>query len=350
MSTTDSTNSMLSNLYPLKFEPIYISKTWGGRNLENFGRILPGDSSHAIGESWELADLDRTSVSGAGGQAAQSVASNGRLAGMTIQQLIQLHPDDLLGETQLIDGRVFPFLIKILDACENLSLQVHPSPEYVMQHPEADIKTECWFIIDAQPGAVIYKGMKPGVDEDQLRGALVTGDVLELLNCIHVKAGDFYYLPSGTCHALGAGILVAEVQTPSDTTFRLYDWGRTDRALHIEEALACIQYHDHDTTSISLGHDGDQFQCENFTVRRIRGALGQTELLSTDQLAIWIVCSGSGKFISKEIKNSPIEFKGGETLLLPAVMPYRFAQFDRETSIIQITDTKTQNFKPTFPR
>lgn len=238
-----------SPLYPLLFDPIYKEKVWGGRSLERLGRTLPGDGTTPIGESWELADLASTSASGGGGGAEHSVVSSGPLAGKTIRELMVAHGEALLGRgvQPAADGG-FPLLIKFLDAKENLSVQVHPSREYAAAHPDAHLKSEAWYIVFCAPGAVIYKGLKPGVTPEQLRTAIETNTdeaVVPLLNAVPVKPGDCHYLPSGTLHALGAGVLVAEVQTPSDTTFRVYDWGRTDRELHVEQAMACIDFEQH---------------------------------------------------------------------------------------------------------
>lgn len=236
------------DLYPLTFEPIYKEKVWGGRGFEKLGRALPGAPNAGVGESWEIADLATTSLSGGGGNAEYSVVANGVLQGQSIRQLMQQYGESLLGEgIKPADDGGFPLLIKFLDAKENLSIQVHPSPEYAAAHDDAYLKSEAWYIIDHEPGAVIYKGLAPGVTPEQLRAALETNTdeaVVPLLNAIEVKKGDCHYLPSGTLHALGAGVLAAEVQTPSDTTYRVYDWGRTDRELHIDQAMACINFKD----------------------------------------------------------------------------------------------------------
>lgn len=243
------------DLYPLTFEPIYKEKVWGGRSFETLGRTLPGDATTGIGESWELADLATTSASGGGGNAEYSVVANGPLKGQSIRELMQQYGEALLGQgVKPADDGGFPLLIKFLDAKENLSVQVHPSPEYAAAHKDAYLKSEAWYIIDHEPGAVIYKGLAPGVTPEMLRDALETNTdeaVVPLLNAIPAKNGDCHYLPSGTLHALGAGVLVAEVQTPSDTTYRVYDWGRTDRELHIEQAMACIDF-DGMTNTVSL--------------------------------------------------------------------------------------------------
>ncbi len=201
--------------YPLTFEPILKEKVWGGRTLERFGKQLPPNVS--IGESWELADLPLSIQDG------QSVIANGPLAGKTLDEN-------------------FPLLIKFLDARDNLSVQVHPSEEYATRHAEAHLKSEAWIILDTTPEGKIYVGLKEGTTEEQLRAAIQNNTVPELLHAFDVSPGECYYLPSGTCHALGAGVLVAEVQTPSDTTFRVWDWGRTGREMHVDQAMECIDF------------------------------------------------------------------------------------------------------------
>ncbi|HEX2836977.1 MAG TPA: type I phosphomannose isomerase catalytic subunit [Phycisphaerales bacterium] len=218
-------------------------KVWGGDRLARFGKaVKPGDR---VGESWELSDLPGTSASGAGGGAVRSVIANGPLAGKTIHDAIELWGDALLPRAALSPSGNFPLLIKFLDAREDLSVQVHPSPAYAAKYKDAHLKTECWYVLDAKPGSVIYKGVKSGVTREVFERALRAGDgsgVVDLLEAVPAVVGECHNLPSGTVHALGAGVLVAEVQTPSDTTFRVYDWGRTGRELHIEQAMECIEW------------------------------------------------------------------------------------------------------------
>jgi mannose-6-phosphate isomerase len=229
--------------YPLLFQPMLYPKVWGGDRLSRYGKpVKPGDR---IGESWELADMAATSASGAGGGAARSIIENGPLAGRTLRDAIAVWGHRLLGPSHpLSAGGIgeFPLLIKFLDAREDLSIQVHPSPEYAAHHPGAHLKTECWYILDALPGAKIYKGTRPGVTRALFAAHIADGTVPRDLEAVDAIPGECHVLPSGTVHALGAGVLVAEVQTPSDTTFRVFDWGRTGRQLHIEQALACIHW------------------------------------------------------------------------------------------------------------
>jgi mannose-6-phosphate isomerase len=238
-----------SNPYPLVLEPILKAKVWGGRRLVKYGKHLPTDQPY--GESWELADLASTSASGGGGDAAHSIISNGPLKGNTIADSITLWGDAILGDAKLSAEGGFPLLVKYLDAREHLSIQVHPSIDYAKTHPDAHLKTESWMILEAEPDrdgnpALIYKGFKPGVTKGDLESAIESGTVPKLMHTELAIAGQCHTLPSGTVHALGAGVLVAEIQTPSDTTFRVYDWakeyGRAGRELHIEQALECASF------------------------------------------------------------------------------------------------------------
>jgi mannose-6-phosphate isomerase len=218
-----------------------MEKVWGGRRLESLGKFLPRPDAR-YGESWEVADMPSTSASGAGGGAVRSVIADGPLAGRTLQQALADLADALLPRRLLTPAGDFPLLVKFLDAGENLSVQVHPSPAYAAANPGAHLKTECWYILDADPGAVVYIGLAEGATRDDLARLAHAGDprLPQALRALPAVPGTMFNLPSGTVHALGAGVLVAEVQTPSDTTFRLFDWGRAGREMHTHQALACI--------------------------------------------------------------------------------------------------------------
>ncbi|MEO1236860.1 MAG: type I phosphomannose isomerase catalytic subunit [Planctomycetota bacterium] len=317
-----------TSLYPLKFGPVYKEKVWGGRTLQrSLGRDLPG-SDTPIGESWELVDLATTSASGGGGGAERSTVTNGPLAGQTLARVIADHGRAVLGDLPLSDGGGFPILLKYLDANENLSVQVHPSPEYAEAHDDAFLKSESWYIVSAAPGSVIYKGIREGVTPEQLRAAIETNTdeaVVPLMIEVPVKAGDCHYVPSGTCHALGAGILVAEVQTPSDTTYRVYDWGRTGRELHVEQALECIHFGPPDIseyelfTALPTKNGGAAVKrlvvCEFFRIDKVTAAAGYEDAAGEDQPTVWMVLEGRGELACAG--HEPTPFGPGDTVLLP---------------------------------
>jgi mannose-6-phosphate isomerase len=224
-------------LYPLTFHPIFKERVWGGRELERlYGKKLP--PGRPIGESWEISDRP--------GDA--SVIANGPLAGKTLRWLMENHRAELLGAAKpATDGR-FPLLCKILDAREKLSLQVHP-PAARAAALKGEPKTELWFIADAAPGAELFVGLKRGVTRESFEKKITTGEVAECFHRIPVSAGDTMFLPSGRVHAIGAGLVIFEIQQNSDTTYRVFDWSRVGldgrpRELHVAQSLASIDFND----------------------------------------------------------------------------------------------------------
>ncbi len=330
-------------IYPLTFTPIYKEKVWGGRTLEKLGRTLPGGPNALIGESWELADLAQTSVSGGGGGAERSVIANGPLAGRTFTDVICEAGTDILGGLTLTPDGGFPILLKFLDARQHLSVQVHPSHAYAEQHDDAFLKSEAWYILDADPGAVIYKGVKPGVTPQQFREAIEQDQVEPLLITVPVKPGDCHYLPSGTCHALGEGVLVAEVQTPSDTTFRVYDWGRTGRELHVDQAIECIDFGPPD---VSQNEPNTKVQgafaeitrlvaCEYFRIDRYQVDQAQEQALSYAQPVVWMVLEGNGAISCEGAPD--VTFGRGQTLYIPPGMRNGKLRLEAGTTWLEVT-------------
>jgi mannose-6-phosphate isomerase len=304
---------------PLLFEPIFKPKIWGGRYLaERFGKKLP--PGEPIGESWEVADLEDD----------QSVVRAGPAKGKTLGALVKEWGKDLIGHAELFEGR-FPLLIKFLDARENLSVQVHPDEKMARKlGGRVRVKHEAWYILHADEGGCIYRGLKPGVDEAQLRAALAEDQVETVLQRINVREGECYYLPSGTLHALGAGVVVAEVQTPSDITYRIYDWNRIDektgkpRDLHVEQAMECIAFDAPPITQDRRHHVAGIWTtvtrlvlCESFMIERIRMVGGVQHDIPHSEFVIWMMLEGQAS-VSYKGANEPLEIRPGNTALLPA--------------------------------
>src|ERR1035437_4149949 len=223
-------------LYPFTFRSIFKQRVWGGRELERlYHKPLP--PSVPIGESWESADRPGD----------VSVVANGPLAGKDLRWLMENHPAELLGDAKAHDRR-FPLLIKILDAQEKLSLQVHP-PAARAAELGGEPKTEMWYIAEVAPGAELYVGLKRGVTRAEFERKVEVGTVAECFHRVRVQSGDAMFLPSGRVHALGAGLVIFEIQQNSDTTYRVFDWNRLGldgkpREVHVPQSLASIDFND----------------------------------------------------------------------------------------------------------
>jgi len=335
-------------LYPLLLEPIYKEKVWGGRVLERFGRSLPGGPDTRIGESWELADLDATSPSGGGGAAAHSRIRNGPLAERTLGEVVHDFGALVTGRLHLTPEDGFPLLLKYLDARRNLSVQVHPSPEYAAAHPAVHLKSEAWYVVEAEPDAVIYKGVIEGTTPEHFEEAIRDGTVVDLLIRVPARAGECHYLPSGTCHALGGGVLVAEVQTPSDTTFRVYDWGRTDRELHIASALECIDFgplrtgaFEPGTTTQSEG-EGEGVvarslvRCEHFTIGEWTMAPGTRRSFVSGEPVVLMLIEGNAAIEWGGEDRHGLRVSGGQTLLLPAALSQADVVAETRVTLLEV--------------
>ena len=229
--------------YPLTFRPIYQDRVWGGRRLESlFGRVLP--RGRVIGESWEVCDRPD----------AVSVVANGPLAGRTLRSLMTEDPEGLWGAGAAA-GMPFPWLCKLLDACDDLSLQVHP-PAALAASLGGEPKTEMWYVAHAEPGSCVYAGVQPGTTRESFAQRAAAGTVAAVFHRIPVSVGDVLFLPSGRVHAVGRGLVIFEIQQNSDTTYRVFDWNRVGldgkpRALHLEPALASIDFADTAPTLVS---------------------------------------------------------------------------------------------------
>jgi mannose-6-phosphate isomerase len=313
------------DLYPLKLEPIYKKRIWGGQKLrEIFDKDIP--PFEKIGESWELADLPDD----------KSVIANGKLAGLTLNSAIKKYPEEITGDNNF--SKPFPLLIKFLDAEDILSVQVHPDSQTCQRTSKGNPKTECWYIVSAVPGAIIYKGLKKGVTKEKFSEAIKKGSVAELLAKVPVELGQCHFLPAGTAHSIGAGLLIAEIQTPSDTTYRVFDWNRVDemgkaRPLHIEEALESIDFNAAGSNP-PITTVGRLVDCEYFKIDKGHQTKGCETLLSPGKMKTLIILTGSGAVWGTD--GTTIEFKAGDCLLAPAA--YEGAmQFASDTQYLTIT-------------
>lgn len=291
---------------------------------EVFGKELPG--RQRIGESWELADLPED----------KSVIANGALAGQTIHSAIENYPKQVMGDADFKGA--FPLLIKLLDCQEILSVQVHPDGETCLRMGRGKPKTECWYIIAAEPGSVIYKGLKKGVTKRQFSDAIGKGDVAELLMKVEVQPGECHFLPAGTPHSIGPGLLIAEIQTPSDTTYRVFDWNRVEkdgkaRQLHIEEAMESIHF-GQDADNLPVTTIGRLVDCEYFKVDKGHQARSCELLLSPGKMKTLVILTGFGTIFGHSAE--AVEFKAGDTLLIPAA--YEGAvRFAADTEYLTVT-------------
>jgi mannose-6-phosphate isomerase len=303
-------------LYPLRFEPIYQYRLWGGRLLA--GLLTAPLPDGPIGEAWVLSDREDH----------PSRVADGPLKGRTIAQLLEQFPQQVMGK---LAGRFrrFPLLLKFLDAREMLSVQVHPADDRTDLLPAGETgKTEAWVVLETGPKSRIYAGLKPGTTEAGLRQALANGGPADRLAFFTPKPGDAVFLPAGTVHALGGDIVVFEVQENSDVTFRLYDWNHVDattgkpRALQVEKALACVDFAECSGGLVAPVVESKTpmeserlFHCEHFWLSRLRGdvpfAVGK--LIGPTVL---VCIAGAGQI---EHGGAIYPVRKGDLFLLPAV-------------------------------
>jgi mannose-6-phosphate isomerase len=303
-------------LYPFVFHPILKERVWGGRKLEQlYGKPLPAE--RPIGESWEISDRPGD----------VSVIANGPLAGKDLYWLMQNHQQDLLGDAAAADGR-FPLLIKILDARETLSLQVHP-PADKAAGLRGEPKTEMWYIAEADPKAKLYVGLKRGTTRRDFQEKLRLGTVAQCFHQLRVRSGDAMFLPSGRVHAIGAGLVIFEIQQNSDTTYRVFDWNRKGldgrpRELHVEQALASINFDDFEPALLPS-------QLENIGPTLVRplvqDSLFTVDLLTVDSITTMPVGGNgcfeilgvvSGRVVVSTANGDSIELTAGRFCLIPA--------------------------------
>jgi mannose-6-phosphate isomerase len=303
-------------LYPLKFKPLYKERIWGGDRLgKKFGKNLEGKNN--IGESWELSAVDGNI----------SVVSNGALAGNNLQELIEVYMGELVGEKVFEKFSLeFPLLVKLIDANEDLSIQVHPDDKVSRERHNAWGKTEMWVALDGDGSSKLISGFNRDTSREEFLQKLENGTLTELFNYEQVNKGDVFFVPAGRVHAICSGNLIAEIQQTSDVTYRIYDYGRKDqngkgRELHLDLALDVIDYSKvKEPKKVVTGKENEPLElinCSYFTTNRFELTLPvERDYYSFDSFAI-LMCT-DGVFEVGKAGGKKEKVTMGETILIPA--------------------------------
>lgn len=310
----------MNELYPLKFSPIFKEKIWGSQNLKSsLNKTIPENKN--IGESWEISGVDNN----------VSLVSNGFLEENELNELIEVYMGDLVGD-RVYDkfGNQFPLLIKFIDANTPLSVQVHPDDTLAEKRNVGFGKSEMWYIIDAKKDAELISGFNHEMDKAHYLSHLEKNDITNILNFEKVKAGDVFYIPAGRVHAIGEGIVLAEIQQTSDTTYRIFDWNRKDengnsRELHTEQALDALDFKVYDK------YKTEYEVLKNSTSTILSTEFFETNIIEFDQAILKeyhkldsfvIYMCIDGEFEIEYYESEKITIKKGETVLIPAVIEH----------------------------
>jgi len=305
----------MNNLYPLKFTPICKDKIWGGNKLHD---LLNKEFAELpnCGESWEISGV----------QNDISVVSNGFLKGNNLEELIEVYMGDLVGEKVYEKfGTEFPLLVKFIDAMDDLSIQVHPNDELAMERHDSFGKTEMWYVVQADPGARLIAGFNRKIDKAGYLNYFKNGQLEEILNYEEVKAGDVFFMPAGRVHAIGKGIVVAEIQQTSDVTYRLYDFNRVDsqgkgRELHTDLAVDAIEYKfepNYRTEYLAINNQSvNLVDCQYFTTNVLPLThLVERDFAELDTFVIYTCLDGACTLLWEEER---LEINKGDSILVPA--------------------------------
>jgi mannose-6-phosphate isomerase len=323
----------MNRLYPLKFIPQYKDKIWGGKKLREI--LGKKNATDKAGESWEISSV----------QGNISVVENGFLAGNNLQELIEVYMGDLVGD-KIYDqfGIEFPLLIKFIDATEQLSIQVHPNDEMALKRHSSYGKTEMWYIIQAEKNSELIVGFNSEIEKNTYVHHLENNTLTEILNYVKVKAGDVVFLPAGRIHAIGAGILLAEIQQTSDITYRIYDFNRLDsdgnpRELHTDLSIDAIDYSFNDKYKINylnrINESSELVKCKYFTTNILDFNITiEKDYLQLDSFIIYMCLDG--KFVIEYYNNETINVSKGESLLIPAEIKNLRLNPSTATKILEI--------------
>jgi mannose-6-phosphate isomerase len=320
-------------LYPLRFKPIYQYRLWGGSKLRDV--LGKKDAPDMTGESWEISGVEDQ----------QSVVKEGFLEGNDLQELIEVYMGDLVGDSVYEKhGTEFPLLIKLIDAHDVLSVQVHPDDALAAQRHHAYGKTELWHVIQADPGSVIYTGYNRATNRDEFLALVEQKKVQEILNAESVKDGDAFFIPAGRVHAIGSGILLAEIQQTSDITYRIFDWNRLEkngrpRALHTELAIDAIDFKHYPSYrndyQACTNRPTPIVSCPYFTTNLIWFCRTvERDYLDIDSFIIYICIQGS--FLLNYGQDNPMLVKTGHTILLPAIFKDVILEPRGETRVLEV--------------
>lgn len=319
-------------MYPLKFHPILKERLWGGQKLKAvLGKDIPNDIT---GESWEISTV----------KGDVSLISNGKYAGTSLQELIDKSPEDLLGKSVFERfGKEFPILIKFIDAKLDLSIQLHPNDKLAKERHNSFGKTEMWYIMNADDDAKLIVGFNQDVTKEEYNKSLKNDKLLELLNYENVNEGDAFFINTGKIHAIGAGVLLAEIQQTSDITYRVFDFNRRDkngnlRELHTEQALDAIDYEKKDDFKVHYSdmknEINDMVKCPYFTTKFLNLSKDfEQDISQRDSFTIYMCVGGSA---SVENEDGRETIKNGETVLIAASNNHIKIQ-TRKAKLLEIT-------------
>ena len=323
----------MNNLYPLKFTPILKDKIWGGNKLHSI--LGKSEAGNNCGESWEISAVEGNI----------SEVSEGFLAGNNLLELIEIYMGDLVGDKIFEKfGNTFPLLIKYIDANDDLSIQVHPGDEVARERHNSFGKTEMWYIIESEKDSKLISGFNKDLDKEEYIETLKAGKLEDIMNFEGTSPGDVFFMPAGRIHAIGSGILLAEIQQNSDITYRIYDYNRKDehgneRDLHTEEAMDVINFQGNNDTKTRyekvLNQTLNLASCPFFTTNHMEfDKIVEKDFNFIDSFVIYMCIEGSFTILSPD--NEGILLRKGETVLIPAEIKNVILAPEQKSKVLEV--------------